>query len=122
MCRCPRLTGVLPGSGQDFDYDRYANLSGISVTQCSAPTLGLSINDTNNRILNAGFSYDAAGNLLTDGFSAYVWNAEGRMDSAAGYTYTYDGVGRRVEKAAAGHGLGSAGRNPGQQVHNSATS
>ncbi|MBI3896342.1 MAG: hypothetical protein HY313_10485, partial [Acidobacteria bacterium] len=85
----------------------------------SAPTLSLSISTTTNRITNTGFSYDAAGNVLTDGFSSYIWNAEGRMDSTAGYRYVYDGDGRRVAKVTGGHGRGSTGRNPSQQTHNS---
>ncbi|MBI4443869.1 MAG: glucosaminidase domain-containing protein [Acidobacteria bacterium] len=56
---------------------------------------------------------------MTDGFSSYIWNAEGRMDSTAGYRYIYDGDGRRVAKVAGGHGRGSTGRNPSGQTHNS---
>ncbi len=59
-----------------------------------------------------------APNLTADGFSTFTWNAEGRMSATAGFTYTYDGDGRRVKKSVGGHGQGSAGRDPSQQVHN----
>lgn len=84
--------------GQSFGYDRYANLTTISSTQCSAPILSLSVN-TNNRITNSGFSYDAAGDLTGDGVNTYAWNAEAHLNSAASVTYTYDGDLRRVKKS-----------------------
>jgi RHS repeat-associated protein len=57
-----------------------------------------------NQFTLLGYSYDAAGNVLTDGINsgcgtnAYTWNAEEQMTCAAGSTYTYDGDGIRVEK------------------------
>ncbi|MGB6961185.1 MAG: RHS repeat-associated core domain-containing protein [Candidatus Acidiferrum sp.] len=54
---------------------------------------------TNNRVNNAGFSYDIAGNVLTDASFAYTWDAESQLKSAAGVNYTYDGDGRRVQKS-----------------------
>jgi len=79
-------------------YDRYANLTGISSTQCSAPSLSLSVN-TNNQITNSGFTYDGAGDLTADGVYSYAWNAEAHQTSGNGVTYTYDGDLRRVEKS-----------------------
>jgi RHS repeat-associated protein len=79
-------------------YHRYANLTGITVTQCTAPALSLSVNSANNRVTNTGYAYDAAGNVTNDGTFSYTWNAEGRMVAAAGVTYTYDGDGKRVKK------------------------
>jgi RHS repeat-associated protein len=84
--------------GQSFGYDRYANLTTVNVTQCTAPMLGLSVN-TNNQITSSGFSYDAAGDLTGDGVYTYSWNAEQHLNSAANVTYTYDGDLRRVEKS-----------------------
>jgi RHS repeat-associated protein len=84
--------------GQSFSYDRYANLTTISVTRCTAPMLSLSLN-TNNQITNAGFTYDADGDLTGDGTYTYSWNAEQHLKSAASVTYTYDGDLRRVEKS-----------------------
>ncbi len=47
-----------------------------------------------NRFHESG--YDASGNLLSGG---YGYDAEERMSSAAGITYTYDGDGGRVRKS-----------------------
>jgi RHS repeat-associated protein len=80
-------------------YDRYGNLLMINSSQCSAPTLNLSVNGY-NQITNSGFSYDASGNMLTDGSgNSYTWNAERLLKSAASVNYTYDGDGKRVEKS-----------------------
>jgi RHS repeat-associated protein len=84
--------------GQSFGYDRYANLTTINVTQCTAPMLSLSVN-TNNQITNASFNYDAAGDLTGDGIYTYSWNAERHLTSAANVTYAYDGNLQRVKKS-----------------------
>jgi YD repeat-containing protein len=87
-------------------YDRYGNLLTINSSQCSNPTLSLSVN-TSNHITNSGFTYDAAGNLTGDGTGtgtySYTWDAEGRLATAttpAGgtstSTYTYNALGERV--------------------------
>jgi RHS repeat-associated protein len=81
-------------------YDRYGNLLTINSSQCSSPALSLSLN-TYNQITNSGYTYDAAGDMLTDGSGkTYTWNAEGMMSSAGSTTYTYDGDGKRVENSA----------------------
>jgi RHS repeat-associated protein len=52
-----------------------------------------------------GYSYDAAGNVLTDGLSSgcsgngYTWNAEELASCTNGTTYTYNGDGERVKKS-----------------------
>ena len=84
--------------GLSYGYDIWANLLSATVTKCSAPMLSLSVS-TQNRVTNAGFSYDLAGNLLADGSVQYTWDAESQMKTAAGVTYTYDGDGRRVQKS-----------------------
>jgi len=45
-----------------FGYDIWANLTSASTTKCSPPNLGLTVNAL-NRIADAGYTYDAAGNL-----------------------------------------------------------
>jgi RHS repeat-associated protein len=48
----------------------------------------------------SGWSYDQAGNLLTDGLgNSYQYDAEGKTKSGAGATYVYTAEGQRVEKA-----------------------
>lgn len=83
-------------------YDRYGNLLTINSTQCSAPTISLSVNTAGyyNQVTNTGYSYDASGNMTHDASYNYTWNAEGKETSVAGsYTYAYDGDGRRVENS-----------------------
>jgi RHS repeat-associated protein len=84
--------------GLQFGFDVYANLLSASVTKCAETALSLSVN-TQNRITNTGFAYDAAGNTTNDGSFSYTWDAESRMKSGAGMNYTYDGEGRRVQKS-----------------------
>ncbi|MGH9788092.1 MAG: RHS repeat domain-containing protein, partial [Candidatus Acidiferrales bacterium] len=60
--------------------------------------LALAINP-NNRIADAGFTYDAAGNLTAQPGTTYAYDAENRLTSTAGVTYTYDGDGRRLMKS-----------------------
>jgi len=37
--------------------------------------------------------------VLNDGINSYAWNAESETKTAQGVTYTYDGLGNRVEKS-----------------------
>jgi RHS repeat-associated protein len=55
----------------------------------------------NNQI--DGYSYDAAGNLLSDGVNTYTYDAENRLTSfhntgGSSATYVYDALGQRVQK------------------------
>jgi RHS repeat-associated protein len=88
--------------GQAFGYDPWGNLTSVTVTQGSAPALNVGVN-TNNQLAGSPYSYDAAGNMLTDAVNTYTWNAEGKMASTSGAfgsaNYLYDGDGRRVEKS-----------------------
>jgi RHS repeat-associated protein len=56
--------------------------------------------DGNNRISQTGYNYDPAGNLLSDTFHNYIYDAESRIKSVDtnGATYTYDADGNRVRK------------------------
>ena len=86
------------GSGGLAD-DPLGNLLSISVTKCSAPSLSVSVNG-NSQISNAGFSYDAAGDMTADGQFTYTYDAENRItSSSAGVSYTYDGNSLRVKKS-----------------------
>jgi RHS repeat-associated protein len=55
-----------------------------------------------NQIDDSGFVYDAAGNLVqtpAPGALVMAYDAENRMTSAAGVSYSYDGDGKRVAKS-----------------------
>jgi RHS repeat-associated protein len=47
------------------------------------------------------FTYDAAGNMITNGSTSYIYDAENRLIWTSGYLYVYDGDGDRVEKCVA---------------------
>jgi RHS repeat-associated protein len=91
--------------GFQFTYDEWANLKATSIlsgyTSCSQTTpyaFSLSVAN-NNQITTSGFGYDPSGNLSSDGLNNYTWNAESEVKSVAGFTYTYDGDGNRLEKS-----------------------
>jgi RHS repeat-associated protein len=84
--------------GQSYGYDRYGNLTAINSTQCSSPTMSVTVN-AKNQVTNSGFVYDNGGNLTSDGPHTYTWNGENRLASTGGVTYTYDGDGKRVQKS-----------------------
>ena len=91
--------------GFQFTYDAWANLKATGIlsgyTSCSMTTpyaFSLTVG-SNNQITTTGFGYDASGNLSSDGLNNYVWNAESEVKTVAGFTYTYDGDGNRVEKS-----------------------
>jgi RHS repeat-associated protein len=106
-----RLTEAISGSwGMTFNLDAWGNLystgnvSGLTnpMSLNQAMSTGSQVNINQFQLL--GYSYDAAGNVLTDGVNsgcganAYTWDAEERITCSNGSTYTYDGDGNRVEK------------------------
>jgi len=101
-----RLAGNNCGSvfAQTFGYDQYGN-----ITKSGSASWMPGYNSSNNRYTLAGTSYDADGQLLTDTFHAYTWDAVGKIatiDSTAcgtsGTCVTYDAFGRMVEKNKSG--------------------
>lgn len=96
-----RLTTAQAGStwGDTYVYDPWGNL--LQKTQVSGTAQGenlsISVNG-NNKVL--GLGYDLAGNVTTDNIpNTYTYDAEGRIATVSGYTYTYDGNGLRVKKS-----------------------
>ena len=86
---------------QSFGYDAWANLLTESPTRAGCPMTSLNLGvNTNNRITNTGFSYDAAGNLLADATNSYAYDAESHIKTlnGTGAAYTYDADGQRVYK------------------------
>ncbi len=67
------------------------------MTGCSTEGLSASAS-TKNQL--SGISYDAAGNVTNDGNGNQpTYNAENRMSTDAGMTYSYDADGVRMEKS-----------------------
>lgn len=75
-----------------------------------------SVNNLNQITSSAGqaYTYDANGNLISDGIRSYSWDAENRLlgitysgQPSASTTFTYDGVGRRVSITSTPAGTGT---------------
>jgi len=97
-CTTSTANGKTEYWGNSYSYDAWGNLLSKSVTKCSAENLALTA-AANNQL--SGYSYDAAGNMTHDATSGlnYTFDQENRITGAAGFTYTYDGDGNRVEKS-----------------------
>jgi RHS repeat-associated protein len=89
--------------GQQFTIDAWGNLTAVSAVSGKTPVgVFTATASTNNQLsctAGCASSYDAAGNMLTDGNGAITYDAENRISTAGGVTYTYDGDGKRVEKS-----------------------
>lgn len=80
-----------------YSYDRWGNRLNQQVTQGSGPAPSFSVNPLTNQFTQ--FTYDAAGNLLSDGIHSYTYDAEGnvtQVDNGSTATYEYDALNRRV--------------------------
>lgn len=82
-----------------YGYDVYGNLLQQNVTAGSAPMLNVTVN-ANNQMVGQGFSYDADGNLISDGTNSYSYNGANRLASinSGAASYTYDSSDLRVRK------------------------
>jgi hypothetical protein len=86
--------------GETFNIDSWGNLTeDVAIAnKTNHESLNTSAG-TNNQL--AGFGYDAAGNMISNGSTSYVYDAENRLVWTSGYRYLYDGNGERVEKCVA---------------------
>jgi RHS repeat-associated protein len=84
---------------QAFSYDPFGN-----ITKSGSVNFQPAYSAASNRIASSGYSYDANGNLLSDGTGghSYQWDPEGRVVCIDGVVLTYDAMGRNVEQAAGG--------------------
>ncbi len=83
-----------------YAFDAASNLTGVSFAGTPVATYTVDVAD---RITNAGFEYDAAGNLTSDGTRDFSYDAACRLTTvrdasteATIATYTYDAMNRRV--------------------------
>jgi RHS repeat-associated protein len=96
-----RLLGANQNGGAavySYDYDRYGN----RWHQNGPHTMMLSFSANNNRM--DSYSYDAAGNLLSDGTHTYTYDDENhviKVDGGTTASYAYDPDGNRVQKTTA---------------------
>jgi RHS repeat-associated protein len=97
-CAASTVNGKTEYWGNNYGYDPWGNLTSKTVTKCSAEHLSAP-SLVNNQL--SGYGYDAAGNMTTDptdGGITLSYDQENRIQSTAGYTYTYDADGNRVKK------------------------
>jgi RHS repeat-associated protein len=93
--------------GPTFDYDQWGNIA-VTTPNNVVPlnvntATSLSQYNANNQRSDSGQGYDAAGNqTLMNPQITLTYDAENRQTAAGGYTYTYDGDGRRVMKTGGG--------------------
>ncbi len=86
--------------GETFTIDAWGNMTNEAAITGKTLHEGLNTSaGTNNQL--AGFGYDAAGNMTSNGSTSYVYDAENRLIWTSGYRYLYDGNGQRVEKCVA---------------------
>jgi RHS repeat-associated protein len=77
---------------QTFAFDVFGNLSKSGSLQWLP-----GYDQATNRYSLAGTSYDANGDLLSDTFHTYTWDANGRPKTVDSIALTYDALGRNVE-------------------------
>ena len=84
--------------GNSYSYDAWGNLLQKTTSKCGAENLSVTAL-ANNQL--SGYGYDSAGNMTHDATTGnnYTFDQENRITGAAGYTYTYDADGSRVEKS-----------------------
>lgn len=92
-----RLSSFVSNTGTpttySYLYDRYGN------RYSATPGATVGINKTINIIGTAGFANDTAGNMTSDSFHSYQFDAENNLISVDGGTtasYTYDALNQRV--------------------------
>ena len=98
------------GVSLTFSPDRYGNMTCTATGGPACTPLGLAFNNTpqNNQITTSGYSYDGAGNLLSDNTHGYVYDLENRLTcvgvdingncTTTSTYYLYDAEGQRVGK------------------------
>jgi RHS repeat-associated protein len=94
------VTGSSAPQNYTYGYDRYGNR--LSQTAADGgPSPQLTISATTNQITSTGYSYDAAGNVTSDGFHTYTYDAEGNVTAVDGGTtasYVYNALNQRVSE------------------------
>jgi len=91
-------TLTLDGAGNHLRSSQYEPIEPVIPTQTVSYAY-----DTDNRLANAtgtAFTYDANGNMLTEGADTFAYDYENRLIQAVvggtNYQYQYDGVGNRM--------------------------
>ena len=89
----PGVAPTVPG------IDAWGNLTNRSPVTGKTLYEGLSCSaSTINQLLGCSVNYDAAGNTTSKGSASYGYDNENRVTTTSGWTYVYDGDGKRVQK------------------------
>ena len=110
-----------------YSYDALGQRVGIagSLAATTLPTaMNSAVYDSANRVTNwngIGITYDANGNMLSDGARTYTWDAKNRLSAISGgatASFQYDAYGRRLSKTVSGAATGYLydGANPVQEL------
>lgn len=95
-----------PQWGLSWVYDRYGNRLQQNVTAGTAYGSQVVVSTTTNQITGTGYSYDANGNMTNDGVNTLIYDGENRAvsdaDGSGTASYSYNGVGLRVQKVFSG--------------------
>ena len=112
-----RLTGILYERAPQnlgnlsYEYDKNGRRTSIDGTLARVmfpQAIQTAAYDAANRLLQWGtfeLSYDASGNLASDGLTSYTWNARNELtqiDNGSPSRFTYDAIGRRTGKSDSG--------------------
>ncbi len=84
--------------GETYTIDPWGNLTNIGLYsgKHNSETLNAAPASSKNQL--PGYSYDAAGNMTSNGSTTYTYDAENRVTATSGYSYVYDANGQRVIK------------------------
>jgi RHS repeat-associated protein len=101
-----RLTGVSTVAnsssngvviGMSFGYDRWGNRATQAMTQGSGPQPSYAFSAATNQITS--YSYDVAGNVISDGINNYTYDADNNLTAISGGTtasFFYNALGQRT--------------------------
>jgi RHS repeat-associated protein len=92
-----------PARGLSFSYDGFGNRLSQTVTLGSGPNVTIGVNPATNRISDAGYSYDANGNLTNAPWATYGYDIDNRLVSVSSSdTMKYDHENRRYYRKKSG--------------------
>ncbi|MBO0696925.1 MAG: RHS repeat protein, partial [Zavarzinella sp.] len=97
-----QLTGFnTTGTAKSWDYDAAGNWDGVTTNGATQTRTHDRQNEIGSATGQTAPTYDADGNQTTDfAGRAFTYDAWDRVRTAAGHTYEYDGLGRRVADTA----------------------
>ncbi len=94
---------VNPVRDYTFGYDVAGNRTSEVVNVDGSPFSSQTHTyDAANRISSAGFVYDNAGRMISDGTNTYSWDRAGRLLGMGASSYAYNGLGQRVQQTVSG--------------------